>query len=46
MPAKSQLLVTLPPDVCNTPDGMCLLPDGSFILSVPNFNDLSSGRCC
>jgi len=36
---KSALLVDLPTDVCNTPDGMCLLPDGSVILSVPNFNE-------
>ena len=35
-PAK--LLVALPEN-CNTPDGMCLLPDNSIILSVPNFND-------
>lgn len=35
---KAQLLVELP-DSCNTPDGMALLPDGSIILSVPNFND-------
>ena len=40
-PKKSKLLVELPLDVCNTPDGMCLLPDGNIILSVPNFNDLS-----
>ena len=35
---RSQLLVALP-DYCNTPDGMCLLPDQSIIVSVPNFND-------
>jgi sugar lactone lactonase YvrE len=32
------LLVALP-YYCNTPDGMAIQPDGSFILSVPNFND-------
>ncbi len=36
--AKAELLASLP-DYCNTPDGMALMPDGSFILSVPNFND-------
>jgi len=41
LPKKSKLLVELPLDVCNTPDGMCLLPDGNIILSVPNFNDPS-----
>jgi hypothetical protein len=35
---KAALLVALPDD-CNTPDGMCLLPDNSIIVSVPNFND-------
>ena len=40
--AQAELLVKLP-DWCNTPDGMALLPDGSFILSVPNFNELSAG---
>jgi hypothetical protein len=35
---EARLLVTLP-DYCNTPDGMCLLPDKSVIVSVPNFND-------
>jgi sugar lactone lactonase YvrE len=33
-----RLLTTLP-DECNTPDGMCLLPDGSVVVSIPNFND-------
>jgi len=33
-----RVLVTLP-DSCNTPDGMCLLPSGDIILSVPNVND-------
>jgi sugar lactone lactonase YvrE len=36
--AKTELLVELP-DYCNTPDGMALMPDNSFILSVPNFNN-------
>ncbi len=36
--AKAELLVDLPTDVCNTPDAMCLLPDGNVILSMPNFN--------
>jgi YD repeat-containing protein len=40
LPKKSELLVNLPTDICNTPDGMCLLPCGSFIISVPNFNNL------
>jgi sugar lactone lactonase YvrE len=39
---KSQLLLRLP-EYCNTPDGMALLEDGSFVLSVPNFNDLEPG---
>jgi len=34
----ARLLVELP-DYCNTPDGMCLLPDNSFLISMPNFND-------
>ena len=33
-----QSVITLP-DYCNTPDGMCLMPDKSIILSIPNFND-------
>jgi sugar lactone lactonase YvrE len=37
-PKKAQLLVEFP-DYCNTPDGMCLLPDNSIIVSMPNFND-------
>ena len=41
-PKKAQLLVELP-DYCNTPDGMALLPDGSFVLSVPNYNDPNAG---
>jgi hypothetical protein len=39
---EAGLLVELP-DYCNTPDGMALLPDGGFVLSVPNFNDPSPG---
>jgi sugar lactone lactonase YvrE len=35
---EARLLVALP-DYCNTPDGMALLKDGSFIVSIPNFND-------
>jgi len=30
------------PDSCNTPDAMAVLPDGSLILSVPNFTDPTS----
>ena len=33
-----QLLVVLP-ETCNSPDGMCLLPDNSVLVSVPNYND-------
>ncbi len=36
---ESKLLMVLPEGLCNTPDAMCMLPCGSFILSVPNFND-------
>lgn len=36
--AEVKLLVELP-DECNTPDGMCLLPDNSVLLSCPNVND-------
>jgi DNA-binding beta-propeller fold protein YncE len=39
---KAQLLVELP-DYCNTPDGMALMPDGGFVLSVPNYNDPTPG---
>ncbi len=35
---QAELLVRLP-DFCNTPDGMCLYPDGNIILAVPNVND-------
>ncbi|MGD0091193.1 MAG: hypothetical protein ABSE73_14850 [Planctomycetota bacterium] len=38
LPLKAEMLVALP-DYCNTTDGMCLLPDNSFLISVPNFND-------
>jgi len=39
---KAELLLELP-DYCNTPDGMALLPDNSFVLSVPNYNDANAG---
>ncbi len=39
---QTKLLVELP-DYCNTPDGMALFPDGSFVLSVPNYNDPTPG---
>jgi len=39
---KAELLVELP-DYCNTPDGLALLPDNSFVLSVPNYNDVNAG---
>jgi sugar lactone lactonase YvrE len=42
---KAELLVVLPGDYCNTPDGMCLLPDGNVLLSMPNFNDTSQPPC-
>jgi len=42
LPIKAQLLVELP-DYCNTPDGMALMPDGGFLLSVPNYNDPAPG---
>ncbi len=35
--AKSMLLVELD-EKYNTPDGMCLLPDGDVLVSVPNVN--------
>ena len=38
--AKVELLMELP-ETCNTPDGMCLLPDNSILLSCPNVNDQS-----
>ena len=41
-PQRTELLVELPAG-CNTPDGMALLPDGSILLSMPNFNDLEAG---
>jgi len=37
---KAELLIQLP-DHCNTPDGMCVLPCGTILLSVPNINDES-----
>jgi sugar lactone lactonase YvrE len=42
LPIKAELLVELP-DYCNTPDGMAVMPDGSVIFSVPNFNDPTPG---
>jgi len=36
----AELLLELP-DNCNSPDALCLLPDGNIILSVPNVNDKS-----
>jgi sugar lactone lactonase YvrE len=39
---KPELLVRLPAG-CNTPDAMALLPDGSVILSMPNFNKPEEG---
>ncbi len=32
-------LVMLDPKVHNTPDGMCVLPNGEVLVSVPNIND-------
>jgi len=34
---KAELLVELP-DEYNTPDGMCMLPNGEVLLAVPNVN--------
>ncbi len=42
LPIKAELLVELP-EYCNTPDGMALLGDGSFVISVPNYNDPTPG---
>ena len=39
---KAELLLQLPAS-CNTPDAMALLPCGSVVLSVPNFNDVEQG---
>ncbi len=36
--AQAKLLIELP-EKYNTPDGMCLLPGGDVIVSVPNIND-------
>jgi hypothetical protein len=41
-PPQSKLLLKLPSG-CNTPDAMALLSDGSFVLSMPNFNVLEEG---
>lgn len=37
---QAEALVQLPDEV-NTPDGMCLLADGSVLVSAPNINDES-----
>lgn len=42
LPIKAELLVELP-EYCNTPDGMALLGDGSFVISMPNYNDPTPG---
>ncbi len=34
---KAEMLVELP-DYCDSPDAMCLLPDGDILVSVPNVN--------
>ncbi len=39
---KTELLIELP-EKYNTPDGMCLLPDGNVIVSIPNVNDQENG---
>ena len=36
--AQAKLFMELP-EKYNTPDGMCLLPDGNLIVSAPNIND-------
>lgn len=36
--SKAEAWVVLPKN-CNTTDGMCLLPDKSILVSIPNFND-------
>lgn len=36
--SKAEALAVLPSN-CNTTDGMCLLPDKSILVSIPNFND-------
>ena len=35
--SKAELLLELP-DYCNSPDGMCLLPNGDIVLAMPNVN--------
>lgn len=42
-PSRTSALLIQLPAGCNTPDAMALLPDGSVILSMPNFNDLKEG---
>lgn len=41
----SRLLATLPAEVCDTPDAMCLLPNGDLMLSVPNVQDQTKPSC-
>ncbi len=41
-PKTPKLLIQLP-EYCNTPDGMALLPNGNFVLSIPNCNDVEAG---
>jgi len=36
--SQAELLVTFP-EKYNSPDGMCLMDDGSILVSVPNIND-------
>lgn len=38
-PQKTAVALVQLPDDINTPDGMCLLPDGSVLVSAPNIND-------
>jgi len=41
---KAAKLVQLP-DYVNTPDGMCMLPDGAILVSAPNINDTKQPPC-
>lgn len=38
-PLKQATLLAELPDKYNTPDGMCLLPNGNVLVAVPNVND-------
>lgn len=40
-PLKKTELVAVMPVYINTPDGMCLMPDGSILICCPNVNDQS-----